>query len=511
MILTSFFHSVSADLNPLDPSVVPVAPSVCPDVFIVEPYVVEMKLAAINPHKSSGPDEIPNWIWRDFSRWLTEPVCAIFNMSIRQGVVPSLWKCANVVPLPKVNPPATIQSDLRPISLTPTVSKILESFVGKHILSEIESKIDVRQFGALRGRSTTHALVDILHHWHEALNNNESVRTLFIDYAKAFDHVDHTNIVNKLINLGVSDILVRWVCAFLSGRLQRVKISDVFSEWLCLSGSMPQGTWLGPLTFIILINDLAAHCLIHKYFDDTTLSEFVSGNFISIMDQHMADVLNWSRNNLMNINWNKTKEMIIGPLATQSVPLLTVDGNTIQRVNVFKLLGVSVDSDLKWDSHVSAICSKASSRLYFLKLLKRSAVSRDDLMHFYESCIRPMLEYACAVWHSSLTIEQSKRIENIQRRAVTIIDGHCDYLNYCETNNLSTLHDRRELLTKSFFNNMFNVDNSLHYLLPFPRISETILKLRHYLQYEPCLAKTNRFKNSFLPYALEHYQQQQTT
>jgi len=146
------------------------------------------------------------------------------------------------------------------------------------------------------------------------------------------------------------------------------------------------------------------------------------------MDQHIADVLNWSRNNLMNINWNKTKEMIIGPLATQSVPLLNVDGNTIQRVTVFKLLGVSVDSDLEWDSHVSAICSKASSRLYFLKLLKRSAVSRDDLMHFYESYIRPVLEYACAVWHSSLTIEQSKRIENIQRRAVTIIDGHCDYI-----------------------------------------------------------------------------------
>ena len=153
------------------------------------------------------------------------------------------------------------------------------------------------------------------------------------------------------------------------------------------------------------------------------------------MDQHVATVMYWSQSNLMNINWNKTKEMIIGPLAKLSVPLITVDGNTIQRVDVFKLLGVTVDSDLRWDSHVSAICSKASSRLYFLKLLKRSSVSKDDLMHFYVSYIRPVLEYACAAWHSSLNIEQTKRIESIQRRAVLIITGESDYLNYCKINN----------------------------------------------------------------------------
>jgi len=509
--INNFFHSVSADLNPLDPATVPAAPTVCPADFIVEPYIVEMRLASIDPHKSCGPDEVPNWLWRDFSRYLAEPVCSIYNASIRQGVVPNIWKCANVVPIPKVNPPASIESDLRPISLTPTVSKILESIVGKHILSEMGNKIDTRQFGGLRGRSTTHALVDILHHWHEALNNNQSVRTLFIDYAKAFDHVDHNIVIRKLINLGVSDILVRWVCSFLSCRMQRVKLADVFSEWLQLKGSMPQGSWLGPLTFIILIDDLTAQCLIHKYFDDTTLSEFVSGNFISIMDQHIATVMNWSHSNLMNINWSKTKEMIIGPLAKQSVPLITVNDNTIQRVNVFKLLGVTVDSDLKWDSHVSAMCSKASSRLYFLKLLKRSSVSRDDLMHFYVSYIRPVLEYACAAWHASITIEQSKRIETIQRRAVLIITGQSDYLNYCKMNNFSTLHDRRELLCKSFFNAMLNTDNCLHYLLPSPRCSEAVTKLRSYLQYVPSTAKTNRFKQSYLPYALEHFQQQHTS
>ena len=286
-------------------------------------------MAAVNSYKSSGPDDVPNWILHDFSRWLAEPVCAIFNASIREGIVPKLWKCANVVPLPKVSPPISIESDLRPISLTPTLSKILESFIGGWIFDEVGAKIDKRQFGAMRGRSTTRALLDILHHWQQALNNNHSVRVVFIDYAKAFDHVDHT-IVIKLRNLGVSNVLLRWVCSFLCQRQQRVKLSDVFSDWLQLKGSMPQGSWLGPLTFIILINDLSASCLIHKYFDDTTLSEFISVDQPSFMNLHIADVLDWSRLHLMNINWSKTKEMLVGGLSKQSPPLLNVDGNVVQ-------------------------------------------------------------------------------------------------------------------------------------------------------------------------------------
>jgi len=119
-------------------------------------------------------------------------------VSLRQGVFPSAWKMANVVPVPTVTPSTSIENDLRPISLTPTLSKIFESFVGTWILTEIENKIDPRQYGALKGKSTTHELVDLLHHWHQALDNSSSVRAVFIDYAKAFDHVDRTIIIRKL-------------------------------------------------------------------------------------------------------------------------------------------------------------------------------------------------------------------------------------------------------------------------------------------------------------------------
>ena len=111
---------------------------------------------------------------------------------------PSIWKQANVTPVPKISVPVDITKDLRPTSLTCTISKVLESFVGQWIISDFEGKLDSRQYDALRGRSTTHELIDILHHWREALDKDCTVRAVFIDYAKAFDHVDHSIIIQKL-------------------------------------------------------------------------------------------------------------------------------------------------------------------------------------------------------------------------------------------------------------------------------------------------------------------------
>ena len=132
-----FMQSVSNDLKPLDVNLIPDACDACPDEYIIDPFEVESKLSRINSHKSNGPDELPNWFLKEFSVFLAEPVCSIFNASIREGEVPSVWKLANVVPIPKVSPPKAISTDIRPISLTPTLSKIIESFIGKWVLDHI--------------------------------------------------------------------------------------------------------------------------------------------------------------------------------------------------------------------------------------------------------------------------------------------------------------------------------------------------------------------------------------
>ena len=144
---------------------------------------------------------------------------------------------ADTIPAPEVNPPRSLQSDLRPISLTPTLSKLLELFIGKWILHVIETTIDRRHLGALKGRSTTHALVSLLHSW--VLNSGGSVRTVFVDFQKAFDRVDHNIVLHKLAQRNVPHFIVKWMFSFLESRQQRVKVNDGFSDLAQLVGGMP--------------------------------------------------------------------------------------------------------------------------------------------------------------------------------------------------------------------------------------------------------------------------------
>jgi hypothetical protein len=477
--------------------------------FTIEPYAVERKLSSIDVHKAHGPDNIPNWFFHDFSVWLAEPLCAIFNESIRSGLVPLSWKQANVIPVPKVHPPIAIETDIRPISLTPTISKILESFVGQWILTYVTGYLDRRQYGGIKGRSTTHALVDMLHHWHQALNENKNVRVLFIDYAKAFDHVDHTSFIVKLQEFNVPTILLKWLCSFLSNRHQRVKIGDLVSEWVSLNGGLPQGSWLGPLIFILFVNDLKSDELLHKYIDDLTVSEIFNKNEGSKMNNVLSEIQQWSARNFLNINASKTKDMFLCAFNRPSIERLTLNDVEIESVSSFKLLGVHVDCNLKWNSHIDSICSKANIRVYLLKHLKRSGVDLDDILHFYYSVVRPVLEYACPAWHTGLTRDQSDRLEAVQKRSLSIIFNMSvseNYEEFCSSNGIETLAKRRDNLCRRFFFKCVANENScLHYLLPTSKENNIANNLRNRPKYHILPVHTARYMNSFITYGLAKY------
>ena len=474
--------------------------------YIISEYAVFRSLERINIRKAPGPDNLPNWFLRDFAFALCDPLCQIFNSSVREGVVPTAWKRANIIAIPKTKPPKSVEHDLRPISLTPTVSKVLESFVGRWMLEAIGDRFDKKQFGAIRGRSTSHALVDILHNWHRALDERQSVRAVFVDYAKAFDHVDHPTVMRKLAALGVPLIILRWLHSFLMDRQQRVKIGDSFSDWASPNGSMPQGTWLGPYVFLSLINDLSSTLELHKFVDDCTLSETISKLGASVMQQEIDTLNRWSCANLMNINTKKTKEMLLGPINKSPPPTLQLNGQPIERVCTYKLLGLHVTDALKWNIHVSSICSKAAQRLHFLRQLKRSSMSTDDLIYFYQSVIRPVTEYACVVWNSSLTKGQVDQLESIQRRAIRIVFGNDRDAVSDALNNMPALSERRDQLARQFFTRLTNPSSCLHELLPEERDIKITSRLRNVKQYSPPLARTERYKKSTIIYSLRHYQ-----
>ena len=422
--VNSFFASISSDLPPLEaPESHSERP--IPTKYVLTSTAVEKALKSVKTHKAPGPDQIPNWILKDYASTLAVPICSIFNASVAQATLPSIWKAADVIAIPKTTPPASVENDLRPISLTAVLVKVLEGFVFKWLWEQYQPQLDPLQFGNVPGSSTTCALIDLLHNWYSATDQAKNmVRVIFLDYSKAFDRINHVTLIDKLKSLHVDQVIVNWVTEFLRHRMQRVKIGTCKSQWTAINGGVPQGTKLGPLLFIMMIGDLQPSLPTVKYVDDTTMYEVVTSSDESKMQESVQEVIDWSSHNDMRINPNKTKEMVISFSKRTCMPLISsinIDDNNIDRVKQMKLLGLNISDDLRWETHVNAVYTKAAQRLYLLVQLRRAGLNQLDLCKYYFACIRSILDYACQVYHSSLTKEQSNLLESIQRRALRII------------------------------------------------------------------------------------------
>lgn len=508
-LINDFFVGISAGLPSIDLSVLSDLNDDYTDDLVIDPAEVDIRLSRIKIHKAPGPDGIPNWFLRDFSSFLCQPIAAIFNASIREGVVPAIWKSAEVVPIPKVHPPTSIQNDLRPISLLPTIAKVFEGVVKGWISPLLEPSLDINQFGCRPGRSTTHALIAIQHTWMETLDNKGSVRALFVDFKKAFDIVNHNILFNKLKKFNISHCLLKWVASYLFQRTQRVRVHNQISSWKTLSGSMPQGSRLGPLAFIVMIDDLKAQCEVHKFVDDTTLSELIPPSHPATgMAGFFTHLLTWTADNDMQINTSKTKEMILGRINPADIPLLSTPVGSVERVTNFKLLGVHLEASLSWAAHINHIVAKASKRLYFLKQLKRAGVPQQQLLHFYTAVIRPVLEYASPVWHYAITRAQATQLESVQKRAIHIIFNltrGSSYLYLLAIASLDSLQDRRENTSKSTFQKISQSNSCLNYLLPPLRDTTMISRLRITTPYPRPTTRTKKYQ-SFINFALNKYQ-----
>ena len=242
--------------------------------YIITVESVERRLMQLDPRKVAGPDGIPTWVLRNFAGCLAPLLASIFKSSLREGQLPFQWKCAGVVPIPKVNRPCSVEKDLRPISLTSVLCKELESYICAYILRSARHLLDPFQYGAIQGCSTVDAPVELWHNWAVATDDpNSMVRILFLDYRKAFDHIDHNILLTKMAQLGLPSFMVRWLTGFLCERQQRVRMGGHTSDWLRVLGRMPQGTRTGPIAFLFMINDLLSNRHHAKFVDDTTVWE----------------------------------------------------------------------------------------------------------------------------------------------------------------------------------------------------------------------------------------------
>jgi len=229
----------------------------------------------------------------------------------------------------------------------------------------------------------------------------------------------------------------------------------------------------------------------------------------SKMPQYLQQLLSLSSDNDMVVNCDKTKEMVIGPpRLTRDIPPLTLPGGHIERVHTVKLLGIHFNNNFSWSSHVEALVSKATQRIYFLKQLKRAGLSTSQLIHFYISVIRPVLEYSSPVWHHLLNNSETDHLESIQKRAIRIIYPYCypmPYTSMLLVADLQSLATRRQISSQRFFNSITQPISPLHYILPPERDSAIISTLRSASKYPRIPTRTKKYQ-SFISYALTKYQ-----
>ena len=200
-----------------------------PVQYTISVNVTEGALANVEINKATGPDKMPPWILRDVAQQLAGPVTSIFNSSLREGVLPKLWKTATVILLPKKRQPESIENDIRPIALTPILAKVFESIVLKWVDNIIIPQIEDKQFGGMAGTGTTDALVEMQHEWYEATDEPcTTVKVLFLDYSKAFDLINPETLINKFVVMNLSAHIIRWMAAFLLDREQPVTICDLY-------------------------------------------------------------------------------------------------------------------------------------------------------------------------------------------------------------------------------------------------------------------------------------------
>ncbi|KXJ18534.1 5-hydroxytryptamine receptor 4 [Exaiptasia diaphana] len=274
----------------------------------------------------------------------------------------------------------------------PPRNRTRATYVGPAVLK----KIDPDQFGGIPKSSTLYALISMLHHWLQATDGTgAAIRIVLFDYRKAFDLIDHNILVTKIKGLDIPHSALAWVTDFLTHRQQRVKLSaDCLSEWGPVPAGVPQGTKLGPWLFLLMINDLKIDALTWKYVDDTTISHVIPRDSLGDVQLAVTTVEDWSQSQRMQLNADKCKELIIDfKKNSHNFSPLEVEVKELPVVDRAKILGATISKDLKWNDHIAECIKKANKRLYFIVLLKRVRVPANDIVNFYCSTIRPVLEY----------------------------------------------------------------------------------------------------------------------
>ena len=394
---------------------------------------VKKKLVQLKIDKSQGPDKIHPRLLKELAHELSDPLTKIFNTSLKQGRLPTIWKRAQVTAIFKKRSRKE-PCNYRPVSLTCIACKVLESIIRDHLMDHLKRNklFSNRQYGFIGGRSTGLQMLKVLDKWTEIMDRGGEIDVIYLDFMKAFDTVPYRRLISKLASYGIQGEVLGWIKAFLCDRRQRVAVRGAFSDWLAVLSGIPQGSVLGPLLFVLYINDLPDNIRseVFMFADDTKVfREIRDDTDRATLQADLDELQTWSTKWLLKFHPDKCKTMTVTrkkePEARSYVMKKKVDGAEVEhvltKVDSEKDLGIKVDAKLSFEQHINDKVNKANQ---MMGLVRRSFIylDKENFRWLYKAIVRPHVEYINTVW-SPIRKKDINTIENVQRRATKMIPG----------------------------------------------------------------------------------------
>ena len=425
-VLASFFSSVftiepEGDLPLMHPIEVK---QECIEKTYKESEILKL-LQNLDVNKSCGPDGLHPKMLKELSATISKPITTIFNSSMCKGLVPKLWKEGNITALFKKGD-KTEPGNYRPVSLTSVICKTMEKLVRETIVKHMSANklFSNKQFGFISGRSTTLQLLKVMDEWTKILDKGGKIDSVYMDFMKAFDKVPHRRLLHKMHRYKISEKEIKWVESFLNNRTQKVIINGTESNCHHVTSGIPQGSVLGPILFVIYINDMPemVESSTYLFADDTKIfREIREEKDEKMLQVDLDNLQSWSDTWLLKFHPNKCKVMSVANTSvdkgTKHYHLYNNDGNRIElkQSDGEKDIGVFVDENLFFNKHIQNQVNKANS---IMGLIRRTYTYLDEqsFKYLFQALVRPHIEYAEAVW-SPFKVGDIEKIENVQRRA----------------------------------------------------------------------------------------------
>ncbi|CAH2084309.1 unnamed protein product [Euphydryas editha] len=388
------------------------------------------ELKSLNITKGPGPDGIPPFFFKYTATAISNPICLIFNRCLEEGVVPQIWKNANITPVYKTGSKNDI-ANYRPISLLSTLPKVLERLVHTQIYPILHNIIIPEQHGFVKHRSTVTNLLIYTNYLFLCMDNGLQVDAIYTDYCKAFDRVDHNMLLKKLAFNGIRGNLLRWFSSCVLNRTQRVVINGFSSGVINVSSGVPQGSIRGPLLFVLFVNDIGdcfRYAKFILYADDLKIYHSIKTiDDCSKIQEDLNRLTDYCRKHKLHLSISKCKQITFTKKVNKIEYNYKLESGYLNSVSLIKDLGLYLDSKLHLDYHINQITNHAFQLYGFVMRVCSSFKNYETYLTLYKALVRSQVEYASVIWNP-IYDKYSQQLEQIQLNSVFlpyILEGPC--------------------------------------------------------------------------------------